>query len=132
MEFVRADICSDMPAGQFDNIVCDSALEHFTRAEIATLLADVRTRLHREGVFSGHTIMARPDGIKSLPHLEYEFKGKEDLLAVLTPYFRHVTVFETIYPTRHNLYFWASDGRVPFRHDWPNLVTEHWHAAPGA
>jgi hypothetical protein len=28
--------------------------------------------------------------------------------------------FETKNPERHNLYFWASDGPVPFHPDWPH------------
>jgi hypothetical protein len=59
------------------------------------------------GILGGYTIVERPNG-KSLSHHEYEFKSKEDLARFFTPHFKHVTVFETIYPERHNLYFWAS------------------------
>lgn len=39
-------------------------------------------------------------------------------LRFLTPHFTNVRVFETIYPDRHNLYFWASDASIPFDADW--------------
>jgi hypothetical protein len=44
-----------------------------------------------------------------------------DLKRFFTPHFKNVTVFETIFPERHNLYFWVSDGIIPFSDEW-----EHW------
>lgn len=64
--------------------------------------------------------MERSEG-KSLDQHEYEFKSMADLKRFFTPYFKNVIVFETIYPLRHNLYFWASDGIIPFSNNW-----EHW------
>ncbi len=46
----------------------------------------------------------------------------QDLKRFLTPHFKNVRVFETIYPERHNLYFWASDAVIPFASDWPHGV----------
>jgi hypothetical protein len=34
----------------------------------------------------------------------YAFKNKEDLRRIFTPHFKFVRVWETIYPTRHNLF----------------------------
>ena len=73
------------------------------------------------GVLSGYTIVERGDGVKSLSHHEYEFKSKEDLRRFLAPHFARVTVFETKHPGRHNLYFWASDGVLPFQAEWPQM-----------
>lgn len=123
VEFVLADIRTSMPEGQFDNIVWDAAIEHFTLEEVGHILKSIKDRLRPSGILSGYTIVERADGVKSLSHHEYEFKSKEDLLAVLASYFRRVTVFETIYPERHNLYFWASDGHVPFDPEWDRSVT---------
>jgi hypothetical protein len=47
----------------------------------------------------------------------------DDLKRFLTPYFKNVTVFETIYSERHNLYFWASDGILPLSQNWVHLTT---------
>jgi hypothetical protein len=72
----------------------------------------------RTGTLSGYTLAERDDGGKHLQQHEYEFKSKEDLARFLRPHFKNVTVFETIFPERHNLYFWASDGIIPFMGGW--------------
>lgn len=111
-----------MPEGKFDNIIWDAAIEHFTEEEIVQVLVAAKQRLSSDGVLSGHTIVERPGG-KQLSHHEYEFKNKEDLLTTLSPYFKRVIVFETIYPERHNLYFYASDGIIPLTQDWPAMAS---------
>jgi SAM-dependent methyltransferase len=109
-----ADIRTQMPDGQFDNIIWDAAIEHFTESEIAAIMQNIKKRLGSKGILSGYTLVERADGKKSLHHHEYEFKSREDLSRFLTPHFKNVRVFETIYPDRHNLYFWASDDLIPF------------------
>ena len=123
VEFILADIRKDMPKGQFQNIVWDAAIEHFTEEEIARLLASVKSRLTSDGILSGYTIVEKDDGVKSLHQHEYEFQSKADLKAFLVPHFKNVTVFETIYNTRHNLYFWASDSVIPFSGGWQSMDT---------
>jgi len=122
VSYVLADIRDAMPKGQFENVVWDAAIEHFTPEETDKILRDIRTRLGPGGILSGYTLVERSDGTKSLSHHEYEFRGKEDLARVLKPHFENVMVFETIHPDRHNLYFWASDGVIPFSHSWPHGV----------
>lgn len=123
VEYVLADIRTDMPSGKFDNIIWTAAIEHFTADEIEQVLKDIKVRLTAEGVLSGYTIVEKPHGTKILTYHEIEFKSKEDLLRFFTPYFKNVTVFETLYPSCHNLYFWASNGVLPFRHDWPYVIS---------
>ena len=122
VEFVLADIRTDMPQGTFENIVWDAAIEHFTEEEIEKIMIDIQTRLTENGVLSGYTIVEKKDGTKSLDLHEYEFKSKEDLMRFFSPHFKNVTVFETIYPNRHNLYFWASNGHLPFSSDWSHAI----------
>jgi 2-polyprenyl-3-methyl-5-hydroxy-6-metoxy-1,4-benzoquinol methylase len=122
IDFELSDIRTDMPKGKYDNIVWDAAIEHFTEIEIAKILTDIKERLMENGVLSGYTIVENIDGSKSLHTHEYEFKSKEDLLRFFKPHFKNVTVFETRYPGRHNLYFWASDGQLPFSDGWPYVV----------
>ncbi|MEY4938635.1 MAG: hypothetical protein RIQ93_370 [Verrucomicrobiota bacterium] len=129
IEFVLADVRTRMPPGLFDNIVLDAAIEHFTPPEIGALMRDIRSRLAPGGVLSGYTIVERQDGRKSLSHHEYEFRDKADLLRFLAPHFANVTVFETIYPERHNLYFWASDRTIPFDATWPGMA-RHQQSSP--
>ena len=101
------------------NIVWDAAIEHFTEQEIDNMLFDIKRRLASGGVLSGYTIVERHDGNKHIHQHEYEFHDKEDLLRFLSPHFQHVKVFETVYPSRHNLSFWASDSTLPFDDAWP-------------
>lgn len=102
------DIRNGLPEGPFDNVVWDAAIEHFTEQEIDKLLKEIVSLLGETGILSGYTLTERNDGRKSNALHEYEFKDKEDLRRFFIPHFAHVKVWETIYPTRHNLYFAAS------------------------
>src|ERR1700754_200950 len=118
VRYELADIRTQMPEGSFNNVIWDAAIEHFTESEIADIMHNIKQRLGSTGTLSGYTIVERPDGKKMLHHHEYEFKSKEDLARFLVPHFKNVKVFETVYPERHNLYFWASDVALPFDADW--------------
>ena len=117
--YTLADIRTQMPEGVYDNVVWDGAIEHFAEDEITSLMSNIKRRLTAGGILSGFTIVERSDGKKSLSHHEYEFKSKDDLARFLRPHFQNVRVFETIYSDRHNLYFWASNGIIPFMPGWP-------------
>jgi SAM-dependent methyltransferase len=121
VEYVLCDIREAIPQGRFENIVWDAAIEHFTYDEIQGVLHQVKERLLPGGRFSGYTIAVRPDA-KAFIHHEYEFHNKEELLAVLQPFFVNVTIFETHFPERDNLYWWASDGSLPFRERWERML----------
>jgi len=121
VSYLLADIRNDMPEGSFDNVVWDAAIEHFTESEIDKILKEIKKRLYeKNGVLSGYTIVERVEG-KMLEQHEYEFKNMADLKRFFTPHFKNVVIFETIFPERHNLYFWASDGIIPFSDGW-----DHW------
>ncbi|MDB6092566.1 MAG: hypothetical protein JWM32_128 [Verrucomicrobia bacterium] len=120
--YVLADIRTDMPAGKFSTVVWDAAIEHFTQEETTKIIRDIRTRLTDGGILTGYTIVALEGGEKMLVHHEYEFKSKDDLADFLAPHFRNVTVFETAFPMRRNLYFWASDGPLPLTPGWPDVT----------
>ena len=114
IRFILGDIRTDIPEGLFDNIIWDQAIEHFTEAETEALMSTIASRLKPDGIFSGDTIVERHDGHKRLHQHEYEFHDKSDLARFFTPYFKHVQVFETTFPTRTNLYFYASNTALPF------------------
>jgi 2-polyprenyl-3-methyl-5-hydroxy-6-metoxy-1,4-benzoquinol methylase len=122
INFVLADIRTQMPWGKYENIVWDAAIEHFTPEEIGSIMTNIKNRLTNDGILSGYTIVEKDDGIKHIHQHEYEFKDMEDLKRFLTPHFKNVKVFETIYPSRHNLYFWASDEVLPFDKSWDHSV----------
>ena len=110
--YIQQDIREGLPAGPFDNIVWDAAIEHFTEIEIDKIMRELVDRLGSDGMLSGYTLTEAADGRKSNALHEYEFKDKEDLRRFLTPHFKNVKVWETIYPTRHNLYFVASQAPI--------------------
>lgn len=108
------DIRRDFPGGSFENIVWDAAIEHFTLPEIRSILPRIKAALTPQGILSGYTVVEKTDG-KQHPEHEHEFRCKEDLLSLFRPLFRIAVVFETRFPERHNLYFWASDASLPFQ-----------------
>ena len=55
-----------------------------------------------------------------------------DLLRLLQPYFRNTRIFETIYPSRHNMYFFAGDGELPFDEAWPAQIARRGSGVPVA
>ena len=118
IQFTKCDIRNHIPEGPFDNIVWDAAIEHFTEEEIAKIIRNIKSRLIPDGILSGYTLVEKEDGTKHLHQHEYEFKSKEDLVRFFTPWFKNIRVFETIYPDRHNLYFYVSDGILPFDEAW--------------
>lgn len=125
VEFAVADIRKDIPEkvkGEFPtNVIWDTAIEHFTPEEINSIMEYICKILEpKQGILSGHTIVEREDG-QTIEQHEYEFKDKEDLKRFFTPWFKNVKVFETIYKDRHNLYFWASNGQLPFSEDWKHM-----------
>ncbi len=117
--FLIGDIRNNLPTGPFDNIIWDAAIEHFSENEITNILNEITKRLKTNGILSGYTIVEKPDGHLSHELHQREFTSKEDLLNLLSPHFKHVKVFETIYPSRHNLYYFASEAPLPFDQDWP-------------
>jgi SAM-dependent methyltransferase len=117
IEFFVTDIRNDFPDIKFNNIIWDAAIEHFTQEEIKEILIKIKEHLIDDGILSGYTIVEKSSGKQHELH-EYEFKSKEDLLRLLSPYFKNIRIFETIYPDRHNLYFYASDGLNPFDDGW--------------
>jgi len=113
VEFILGDIRKDIPDGPFENVVWDAAIEHFTETEIAELVARIKTVLSEHGILSGYTVTEAPGDGKHLHQHEYEFHNKEDLARFLRPHFKRVHVYETIFPNRTNLYFYATDGLLP-------------------
>jgi SAM-dependent methyltransferase len=112
IDYILQDIRHGLPPGPFDNIIWDAAIEHFTETEIDQVMGQLVERLGKDGVLSGYTLTEAADGKKSNSLHEYEFKDKEDLRRFFTPHFKFVKVWETIYPTRHNLYFVASQAPI--------------------
>jgi cyclopropane fatty-acyl-phospholipid synthase-like methyltransferase len=114
LTFKFGDIRTDIPSGQFDNIIWDAAVEHFTEVEIVSIMEKIKSVLSPDGTLSGYTIIEPLNGGKHLHQHEYEFHSKEDLGRFLKPYFKNVHIFETVFPSRTNLYFYATNNSLPF------------------
>ena len=118
LAFLVADVRTELPQGRFTNVIWDAGLEYLERAEIAQVVEQVCARLAPGGVFSGHTVIETPGEDKARTQHRHQFKSKEDLLAFLAASFTNATVFDAPGDTPRALYFWASDGVVPFSSDW--------------
>lgn len=117
IRFLLGDIRSDIPSGQFDNVVWDSALCLFPPAEAEAILRTLKTRMLPGGVLSGH-IGYEPENT-ALNAVRYD--SIEELELRLKPVFENVRIFSTRHDGRYNLYFYASDGPVPFDDDWVGM-----------
>jgi hypothetical protein len=62
---------------------------------------------------SGCTVADNGTGAKHFRYHEREFRRRDDLSAFLARWFKSVEVWETAYPGRRMLYFYASNGALP-------------------
>ncbi len=108
--YVKKDIKKDMPSieGGFHNIICDAALAYFNEKDISDIIAGVKKRLKKDGIFSGMVGVEQHEG-------GYMFAGVEDLRRFLSPYFQNVYVCETVSTIKHSLYFFASDRTLQYQ-----------------
>ena len=115
LRYLIADVRNEIPGEVFDNIVLDASLEYFTETEITDLMKTIKSRLAPSGIVSGYSIVQQVMGAD----WKLIFREKDALLRFLQPHFANVRIFETKYPSRHNLYFFAGDGELPFDTTWP-------------
>jgi SAM-dependent methyltransferase len=115
------DIRERFPSGQFASVIWDGAIEHFTGDEIDRIMQNMRSVMMEGAKLVGYTV-AESAAAPQLPMHETHFQGIAHLGSLLKRYFKHVRVFErlhlTITPPRHNLFFYASDGPLPFDPEW--------------
>ncbi len=115
------DIREKFPSGPFASVIWDGAIEHFTADEINGIMQKMRLVMTPGARLVGYTV-AEPAEAPSLPTHETHFQGIKHLASLLKSYFKNVRVFERLHPTlsppRHNLFFYASDGPLPFDHEW--------------
>lgn len=106
--YSRSDVVTDpLPASNYDVIVWDAAIEHFSFDDIQTVLAKVKAALKPNGVLCGYTIL-NPPGTALHPDHLHEFASAVDLANVLRASFPYVVTLETEDPERRNIYFRAS------------------------
>ena len=115
------DIRDKFPSGPFASVIWDGAIEHFTAEEIDGIMQKIRSASTPGARLVGYTV-AESAAAPSLPTHETHFQGIAHLGDLLKRYFKNVRVFErlhrTVAPPRHNLFFYASDGSLPFDAEW--------------
>lgn len=115
------DIRETFPKGFFETVIWDGAIEHFTVAEIDGIMEKMRQVMTTNARLLGYTVAESADA-PQLPTHETHFEGMAHLGRLLKRYFKNVQVYERLHPTispaRHNLFFYASDGPVPFDQEW--------------
>ncbi len=118
IKFVTGDVTRDIPIEKFDNVVWDSAMCLFSDEQVKDVLVNLKSRLGTDGILSGH-IGYEPDQYQLT---KTSYKSISDIEKRLSPHFDNVRVFSTQYQNRLNLYFFASDGDLPFDKNWTNSM----------
>jgi hypothetical protein len=115
------DIRESLPSGPFATVIWDAAIEHFTEMEIEGIMPKLRSVMTPAARLVGYTLAESAD-MPQLPTHETHFQGIAHLGGLLRRYFKNVRVFERAHPTltppRQNLFFYASDGVLPFDPEW--------------
>jgi hypothetical protein len=118
IDYQICNILENIPGGAYDQVIWDDAIAVFSRDEIRQVSKAIKAKLKNSGVFSGCTHIVDPRASNLYPNFKSFFESKEDLASLFSADFENVKVFETIYPSRHNLYFFAADGVLPFDPGW--------------
>ena len=118
VEYIVADIRNGLPEGTFDNVVWDFGfpfMPFFSDDELGRIFDRTRERMTVHGNISGHTTV---DIRSPNPALRDRTSVEYTLHRDLRERFDNVQIFPTSSPRRINLYFWASDGALPFDSGW--------------
>ena len=115
------DFRTTLPDGPFDVVVWTPTIVAYTPDEIHPFLNRLRGVMAKDARLCGFTCIEAAGEAPDV--LWYDLKS---LAARLKRYFNNVRAFErvhsTVQPARHELYFFASEGPLPFDPDWPHGV----------
>jgi SAM-dependent methyltransferase len=115
------DFRTKLPDGLFDLIVWSPTIFAYTPDEVHTFMGKLREIMSEKARLCGWTyVEADHEGPGILWH------DMNSLAERLKRYFKNVRAFErvhsTIQPARHALFFYASDGTLPFDTEWSHGV----------
>jgi SAM-dependent methyltransferase len=111
------DFCKELPPGPFDVVIWTPTIIAYSPSDVHKLMQMLKKEMTERGCLCGFTgIEADHAGPDILWH------DMRSLAERLKLYFKDVRSFErlhaTIQPPRHCLYFYASDGPLPFDNGW--------------
>ncbi len=110
-----------LPEGIFDVVVWTPTIFAYTPDEVHTFMAKLREVIRPNARLCGFTCIE-----DSHRNPEALWCDMNSLAERLKRYFRNVRAFErvhsTVQPPRHELFFFASDGILPFDPEWPHGV----------
>jgi SAM-dependent methyltransferase len=115
------DFRQSLPDGRFDIVIWSPTIFAYTPDDVHTFMARLRQIMADGARLCGWTYAeadhAGPDVL---------WHDMKSLAERLNRYFKNVRAFErvhtTIQPPRHALFFYASDGLLPFDAEWPHGV----------
>lgn len=115
------DFRKELPSGAFDVVVWTPTIVAYTPDEVNTLMGRLRQIMTKDARLCGFTaIETNCGGPEILWH------DLNSLAERLKRYFKNVRAYERVHPTvqppRHELYFFASDGSLPFDAEWRHGV----------
>jgi SAM-dependent methyltransferase len=115
------DFRKTLPDGLFDLIVWTPTIFAYTPDDVHTLMGKLRDIMSKDARLCGWTCIESPRGGPDIL-----WHDMNSLAERLKRYFKNVRAFErihtTVQPPRHELFFFASDGTLPFDKGWPHGV----------
>jgi SAM-dependent methyltransferase len=116
MDFTKA-----LPDGPFDLVAWSPTITAYTTKDVHHLMARLRNVMSKDALLYGWTAIETDRAGAEI--LWYDMNS---LAERLHDYFNNVRAFErihtTVQPPRHELFFYASDGVLPFDPEWPHSV----------
>jgi SAM-dependent methyltransferase len=112
------DFRKELPDGRFDLVVWSPTIVAYTPEDVHRLMGMLRDRMLEGALLCGWTAVEVDHGGP-----EILWHNMHSLAKRLNSHFKNVRAFErvhtTMQPPRHCLYFYASDGSLPFDAEWP-------------
>lgn len=112
IEFIKADFAADMPCKEvaLTNVIWDASINFFDVNQIESLLDQISTMLSaNKGILSGVAVSGQ-SGDAKWEHYKHLFCDGKELEHILKKHFINVLV----YGSEAQLYFYASNGKIPF------------------
>jgi len=115
------DFRKTLPEGRFDIVIWSPTIFAYTPEDVDAFMVKLREIMSERARLCGWTYVEVDHGGPGI--LWHDMRS---LAECLKRYFKNVRAFERVHPTiqppRHALFFYASDGLLPFDAEWPHGV----------